>query len=307
MKISVNCFWLQKAGNTPDEYEDAFDLSYNRRGRSRLQPTPGCLTFEREVRHPVFAIADGASDGAYPAMWARSLVRSCVRQGPRTSRSLRRLVEGLGESQLERLAAEPLPWWSAQKVRLGDFAALLSLSLGANPQGGPSGGLWTALAVGDACLFQIRQDELAARFPIESADEIGYNPVLLCTVATKNQRVWEQAGRLRRTGEWLPGDRFFLMTDALAHWFLTLVESGAQPWHTLTELAKSPQTVLQLPLMPEQPPERRRPKRPHACQSLIDRFGGWVGQSRSSGALRNDDVTLLMITAGEDHESATIR
>jgi hypothetical protein len=307
MKISVMCFWLQKAGNASDEYEDAFDLSYNRRGQNRLQPTPGCLTFEREVRHPVFAIADGASDGAYPAMWAQSLVRSCARQGPRTSRSLRRLVEGLGKRQMEALAGEHLPWWTAQKVRQGDYAALLSLSLSPNPQGGPTGGRWTTLAVGDVCLFQIHQDELVARFPVESSDELGYNPVLLCTVAAKNERVWGQTGRLRRTGVWLPGDTFILMTDALAHWFLTRVERGEKPWHTLIDLGAPPPMILQLPLMDEQALQKRRPKRIRPCQALIDRFGGWADQSRASGALRNDDVTLLMITVGENHESATVR
>ncbi len=307
MKISARCFWLQKAGNTPDEYEDAFDLSFNRRGRNRMQPTPGCLIFEREVKHPVFAIADGAADGAYPAMWAQSLVRSCVRQGPRTAKSLRRLAEDLGQNHIAKLATERLPWWTAQKVQQGDFAALLTLSLSGNREGGLSGGRWTALGVGDACLFQVRQDRLVACFPVESTDELGYNPVLLCTVAEKNQRVWEMAGRLRRVGDWHPGDNFFLMTDALAHWFLMQVESGAQPWHTLAELAKSPQAILQLPLIAEDALEGRMPKRTGHCELPIEGFVGWVAQLRSSGALRNDDVTLLMIIVGEGYASANIR
>jgi hypothetical protein len=50
--LSVQAFWLPKAGNTTKEYEDAFDYSIAERR---------------------FAVADGATDSAFAGHWARIL------------------------------------------------------------------------------------------------------------------------------------------------------------------------------------------------------------------------------------------
>jgi hypothetical protein len=54
------------------------------------------------------------------------------------------------------------------------------------------------------------------------------------------------------------------MSDALACWFLRRAEDGGRPWEDVAE---------------------------GVCQD----FGAWIGGLRSTGVLRNDDVTLLAL------------
>ena len=65
------------------------------------------------------------------------------------------------------------------------------------------------------------------------------------------------------------GDRLFLMTDALAEWFLHAHESGRRPWEAVDRL-----------LSLERPEEA---------------FAAWVEQLRDGDGLRDDDATLLVI------------
>jgi hypothetical protein len=74
------------------------------------------------------------------------------------------------------------------------------------------------------------------------------------------RRQWHSEAR----GDWRPGDRFLLMTDALAHWFLRRHEAAQQPWHDLARAAGAA-------------------------------FADWVEDCRERDGLRNDDVTLVTI------------
>src|SRR5262249_8616938 len=58
--------------------------------------------------------------------------------------------------------AKPQPWYVEAKVNAGAFAALAGLTLDAD-------GGWHALAVGDCCVFHVRDDALLRAFPIVSA------------------------------------------------------------------------------------------------------------------------------------------
>jgi hypothetical protein len=60
MKVFLTSFWLQKDGNTEDEYEDAFHPI--RKGE-----------WEGELLR--FAVADGASESMLSGRWAEILVR----------------------------------------------------------------------------------------------------------------------------------------------------------------------------------------------------------------------------------------
>jgi hypothetical protein len=68
------------------------------------------------------------------------------------------------------------------------------------------------------------------------------------------------------------------MTDALAHWFLKGVECGTQPWLTLGKVAEQDQI-------------------------LTGKFRKWISEMCESNAMRNDDVTLLIITMVRDYET----
>ncbi|HEU4420658.1 MAG TPA: hypothetical protein VFT55_17095, partial [Planctomycetota bacterium] len=77
-------------------------------------------------------------------------------------------------------------------------------------------------------------------------------------------------------GDWQPHDTFYLMTDALAAWFLRCCEAGQQPWDVLEQV-----------LGTADPQEA---------------FAGLVRELREEKLLHNDDVTLLVIQV--DHAVA---
>ena len=112
MKIYVDVFQTQKAGNEKAEYEDAY---WPRLDSTTLQAN--------KVR---VAVADGATDAVYSGLWAQLLVRAYGRQQltlnntnsdlTKAARIWRRIV-----------GTRPLPWYAEEKARLGSFAALVGL------------------------------------------------------------------------------------------------------------------------------------------------------------------------------------
>jgi len=148
-----------------------------------------------------------------------------------------------------------LPWFARETLRAGAFATFIGVAF--------SQGDWHAVACGDACLFVVRDDRLAAAFPLADGDGFDNTPPLLPTAThvggpgTNDLRT--------ATGIAEPGDAFYLMSDALAHWFLADHDRGGKPWLALDGV--------------------RTPRD-------FDRF---VSASRESHALKNDDVTLMTI------------
>jgi hypothetical protein len=212
------------------------------------------------------ALADGASDAFESRLWAQALVQAFIREPP--AQHCETLLDWLAtptQVWKEGIHWERLPWYAEEKARRGAFATLLGVSFawpGANSTG-EAGAIaqWQAIALGDVCLFQIRGEEVMAHFPIEQATDFGTTPPLLSTRLEYNRRTLEA---LRTsTGECQPGDLFVLATDALAAWFLRQVEGGERPWQYLVGLTDDIFTTL-------------------------------VTCLRQDGAMRNDDVTLVI-------------
>ena len=250
MHVRARVFWLPKAGHGEEEYEDAFWWDYPR-------GLDGRDTFR-------CAVADGATETSFSGLWADLLARGFCKGRldpdalpagvPRLQRVWRRLV-----------GARPLPWYAEEKARSGAFAAVVGLTVLPGGDGDGAGGRWEALALGDSCLFQARDDGVLA-FPLAHSGEFGTRPALLSSNQAANAGLEERLACL--AGDWQPGDRFYLMTDALACWFLQDAEGGERPWTTLRDLALSGDRAS---------------------------FAGWIGDLRATGRLRNDDVTLLMV------------
>jgi hypothetical protein len=133
---------------------------------------------------------------------------------------------------------------------------------------------WQAVAVGDACLFQVRDDALLSSFPVTEAAAFGTTPPLLSTRADYSRRSLEHLSMA--AGECRPDDLFLLATDALAAWFLREIEVGGCPWRSLEEL------------------------------SLL-RFGRLVRRLRHEHSLRNDDVTLLLARVSGSQDPSGFR
>jgi hypothetical protein len=233
---------LPRHGNAADEYEDAFAAA----------PAAGR-----------FAVADGASESSFAAPWARLLVESFAAAPPRRGDEAGWLAP-LSRDWADEVGRAPLPWYAEVKRDQGAFATFLGLVFG--PPRRDRAGRWRAVAVGDSCLFRVRQDRLLRPFPVSRSADFGNRPDLIGSRSPAAAR-WRGA-----RGRWRPGDRFLLMTDALARWFLAGTEAGARPWEALARLPTGPGAEAA--------------------------FAGWVGDLRRDGALRNDDVTLICIDVG---------
>jgi hypothetical protein len=246
MQLDSQVEHFPKAGSSEDEYEDALWPEVDKQIHARTSQ---------------YAIADGATESSFSGLWARILVRAFCKG---------KLHEDLNVEELSRLQAAwfeevsslNLPWYAEEKLRDGAFSSLLGVKIeddswtDANTQ--PV--TWKAMSVGDSCLFHVRDDKLVKSFPYERSDDFNSRPALIASMPSFNRHLSD----FRRlcSGTFEIGDKLYLMTDALACWFLTQYEAGGKPW-----------TIK---------------KRGWYAES-------WVRGLRQKKQIRNDDVTLMII------------
>jgi hypothetical protein len=235
MAPSVSAFRASKAGSTAEEWEDAFCCNP---GQGR------------------FCVADGASESSFAAAWARLLAEGFVARPPDGS-TLRDWLRPLQGEWARGTKGKPLPWYAEEKARSGAFSSILGICLE------PDERCWRALAVGDSCLFSVRENQLAAAFPLSRSSEFHTRPMLLSTAERANAGI-DSAIR-EAEGVARPGDLLLMMTDALAAWFLAEAELRRRPWALLDRI------------------------------STPEEFETFVNLMRAGRSMRNDDVTLLKI------------
>jgi hypothetical protein len=229
---------VPKQGHTDAEYEDAWAADVDA-GR--------------------FAVADGATETSHAGLWARLLAAAFV--------AARRPWAGLGWLEGPRrdwaaaVDGQDLPWYAETKREQGAYATLLGLRVRAPARGRP--GRWRALAIGDSCLVRVRPGAGPRSFPVKRAADFGNRPGLI------GSRPGPVPAPVRVRGVFQPGDRLWLMTDALAQWFLVRCEADRRPWEDLVVLLAEPE--------------------PEAA------FAAWVEDRRHDGEMRNDDVTVLAV------------
>lgn len=262
-----------KIGSSKAEYEDAWFVSAERTG-SRASATRGCTV----------AIADGASESMLAGAWADRLTRAvgglagrelgadvfaericaaAARWPAHVDRYLRRR---------ERIG-RPIAWYEESKLEQGAYATLLGVSFRWNPESesqlahsadGGLRGTWSAAALGDACGFHVRDARLAEAFPLERSADFDTSPPLAGTRAPDRELI--EARTVARHGTWLPGDVFYLATDAAAQWFLAEAEDGREPWREIDEVCDT-----------GTPGDAR----------------AWLDKLRTECVMRNDDVTIV--------------
>jgi hypothetical protein len=245
MRVCAYPFWLPKAGNMEEEYEDAFwPPSSKEEGGAKFS----------------FAVADGATEASYSKIWANLLVEAyCA--GALEEESREASIAELQAKWREVVTAQPLPWYAEEKIRSGAFSSLLGLTLHDTKTPRSTPGTWEALAVGDSCLFQMRDGEMIERFPITSSEEFNNRPALLSSNPGANERLAQYT--FSKQGKWEAGDVFYLTTDALACSLLKAAEEGDKPW-----LIKRP---------------------------TQEDFVSWISRLREKGSIGNDDVTMVSV------------
>ncbi len=251
MLICSQGFYAPKRGNVASEYEDAYF------------PERACQ--RQDIAEFRCAVADGASESAFSKEWARLLVRRRY-QGQRLSFAL------LKRCWLRRVTSKPVPWYLEEKIRRGAHATLVELSIRDPKPSKPSGGPWKAAAVGDSCLFHVRDGRLLTVAPITQSDKFNNHPNLVSTDSSASFGLDESRIKVV-SGKWLPRDVFYLLSAALAEWTLTRHEAGEPPWSLFHSLGRDGDSD------------------PEGQQS----FEALVADLRENGGLHNDDTTLLRV------------
>ncbi len=239
---------LPKEGNSDAQYEDA----------SAVLPEGGGPTGALSV-----ALSDGASSAIFAREWARLLADSfCSAEGlPASDDALFARVAELGAEWRAAVSGKATSWYAQERLPGGSSATLLLGRFSAG-EGGGSANL-SALAVGDVCLFVVRDGRLKYGFPKTRSRQFDDRPGLLTTEASAGPEKRPAVLRFETGAQ--PGDRFFLMTDALAQFFLAEFEAKRKPWDALP----SPEGLA-----------------------------GWAKERRDAGTLKNDDVTLVEVACG---------
>ena len=243
MKLHVGVLHLPKAGATAAEYEDSFDYS---------------------VKSGIAAVSDGASNNFESRRWASLLTHAFVHRTP-TEFTLPKVLDWVDSVAAEW--SESIPWqdltvFEEAKAALGSAATLIGLKFESSSLR-KAEGAWQCLAIGDSCLFQITRGQLARSLPIAKSADFDIHPPLLSTRPENSKLITDRL--MTERGGWRTGDTFYLLTDAIASWFLLDYEQGGSPWEILSSLDQ---------------------------QS----FASFVDDKRARKLMRNDDVTVITLS-----------
>jgi hypothetical protein len=237
-RLHWQSYCLPKRGHSREEYEDAL-AGDPRTGR--------------------FAVADGASESSFAGLWAKLLVGGFVHKQPKEP-GQSSWLEPLQARWAKEVDGKELAWFADEKRQQGAYATFLGLALKKGEEAGA--GSWNALAVGDSCLFQVRDDALVKALPLTRSADFGNHPRLVGSRSPK------PTDAIQERGKWQSGDRLLLMTDAVAQWFLLRHEQGKKPWQTIEQMLDE-----HAELAPD----------------------AWIEKLRDHQGMRNDDVTLIVV------------
>lgn len=203
-------FWTPKLGNAAGEWEDAF----------AVESATGTAT-----------VCDGASEGIFCRAWADLLARRATADRPEfaVQGPFARWVTACRQGWLDGINYTQLRWSQQHRVdAIGAAATLLALRVGPAAETGDRP--WAAAAVGDACLFWVRDNGLLGTFPVTARDQFGSAPLLVRSDPAYKSAATTAEGVCR------PGDLFLLATDAVAgHLFRD--PDGPTDWRRFETLA----------------------------------------------------------------------
>jgi len=241
--FSVAQFLLPKEGLLPSECEDAIALS---------------------LRQRRFCVSDGATEAYDSRRWARLLTRCwALSDQLLTEEEFEPWLSVIGERLQRRWSRRTLSWYAEEKARGGAFAAFVGVAFI------PSEDrlMWQAVALGDSCLVQVQNGTIVSALPISEPEDFGYHPTLIPSNVQRQQGIGEQftvamGGAAHR-------DSFWLLTDAIAAWFLRMAVEDPSRIDELAQLLDANDTPG---------------------------FERFVERERADKSLRNDDVAVLRIT-----------
>lgn len=255
MQFESRTYWHPKDIEFPKEYEDASAVGEN----------------------GVVAIADGVSSAIFSRQWADILTRAVVESVPDLAD---------GDAFQAWLADARVDWTNAidftklsffQRAKLqqagGAYSTLLWVEFfpaaDTDSAGEDDGRPYRCYAIGDCCLFHVRDGELLRKFPLETVEEFEADPVTICSVNRKRDHMLE-FDTIDDTFH--AGDLLILASDALAKWwYQQLTNAEAIDWDALWAMTSEDWSARVAELR-NLPSERR---------------------------MRVDDTTLILLRMGE--------
>jgi len=210
MRFESRVFKLAKDPEHPEENQDACGV---------------------DAERGIAAIADGVSSGIFSRQWARILTEATVAEtpDPTDQEAFAGWLARRREAWNAEIDVENLAWFQKPKLRQGAFSTLLWVEIAPiDPSDRQPQDPWRlrVFAVGDSCLFHQSGERLLRTFPVEKAEELEADPVVLGSVDLNRDGLveFQSFEALCR-----PGDLLVLSTDAVAEWAFRLADAGDPP------------------------------------------------------------------------------
>lgn len=266
-----------KAGESEDDYSDAF--------------FPDCPR-----RSNVFVLSDGATQGMLNREWARILVKSFSDLSKPRSDIKELLRETIDKSIVEwnkireQYVANKNSVLDENEYRwlfeYGSSATFLGLTFDSD--------YWEAIAIGDTCSFVLDKKENCFPFPIEEQSNFTDSPKLISSLPDRNTDMDQHIKHVKEKLE--KENTFYLMTDALAHWFLSEYKMGKKPWNQINDHLVLSKTRIRIRRLFKKP-FSRGVKNATSAKPKFEAFEDWVNKLRESAEVVNDDTTLMKLSS----------
>lgn len=270
MPFLVSAFSLSKRDAQASENQDAV---WPRLVRAKNKKSIAGRAEVASKQGRVFVgVADGATEGVLAGEWANITLKSLsktageirtpddvmpqLNEAVQTWRRFKRICTVNGTKPLTALPA----WLEDEAVARGAFATACVAWFSDD-------GEWIGGAIGDSCVFHLRQDQLIEAWPLSTSREFNNSPYLVSSEAACNVDLVKHIKI--HSNRWEREDHFYFATDALACWILKQHENEASPW---TKLAS------------------------FDAIAAPDEFSAFVESIRDAGEIRNDDTTLARVT-----------
>ena len=166
-----------------------------------------------------FAIADGATEAFDSARWAQQLANHWVNANDLIQpEEFWAWLENEGQTHSDSWSGLDLPWYSMEKREAGSFAAFVGVQI----DFATKRSRWSAIALGDSCLAHLRSGLIQTVFPVSNSADFSSAPVLAPSCTSLNAKA--RSSIALTNGDITAGDQILLFSDAVAAWYLSLVE-----------------------------------------------------------------------------------
>ncbi|MHC4402580.1 MAG: protein phosphatase 2C domain-containing protein [Planctomycetota bacterium] len=179
----------------------------------------------------IAAIADGVASAIFSRKWAGILTEAAVADPPNPNDrdAFREWLAARREAWSAQINVADLAWFQKPKLREGAFSTLLwveVLPLDESDREPADPWRLRVFAIGDSCLFHVREGRTLRTFPVEKAEEFNEDPLVVGSVDLNRDELlrFESLEEICR-----PGDLLALCTDAVAEWALKEQNAGNLP------------------------------------------------------------------------------